>query len=158
MKGPLHLGNLEGRRPKARARILCLSERSSFPQRKRAAEAHRRLARRTAHPGSPGRAHRGNEEDVGCGLAALGDARARPAGSCAHLAGRVILTRSLRRQRRVLHCFVHRGEGRDSEGGRRRALHDPISLLRVASPLLNQARSKGGQTTPHGAHCPLFPI
>mmetsp|Transcript_28205 Transcript_28205/g.86187 ORF Transcript_28205/g.86187 Transcript_28205/m.86187 type:complete len:90 (+) Transcript_28205:467-736(+) len=39
-----------------------VSERSSFPHWKRAAEAHRRLARRTVHPGSPERAHRENGE------------------------------------------------------------------------------------------------
>lgn len=45
---------------------------------------------------------------------------------------------SLRRQRRVLHCFVHRGEG-----GRRRALHDPISLLIVAPQIFRFFLSQG---------------
>ena len=58
----------------------------------------------------------------------LGRGGAVPA---AHLAGGVVLARSLRRQWRVHQSFVHRGEGCDSEGGRRRALHDPISLLIV---------------------------
>ena len=42
-----------------------------------------------------------------------------------------VLARSLRRRRRVHESFVHRGEGRGSEGGRRRALHDPIVLTIV---------------------------
>eukprot|EP00967_Tisochrysis_lutea_P119509 scaffold195097_cov31-Tisochrysis_lutea.AAC.1 len=50
-------------------------------------------------------------------------------GSGAHLAGRVFLARSLRRQRRVHQYFVHHGEGGGSGRGERRALHDPISLL-----------------------------
>ena len=48
-------------------------------------------------------------------------------GSGAHLAGGVVLARSLRRHRRAHQSFVQRGEGGGSEGGRRRALHDPIS-------------------------------
>lgn len=43
---------------------------------------------------------------------------------CPPGAGRIVLTRSLRRQRRVTQAFVHLGEGSGSEGGRRRALHD----------------------------------
>ena len=44
-----------------------------------------------------------------------------------------LCARSLRQQRRVHQQIVDLGEGSGSEGGGRRALHDPISLLIVDS-------------------------
>ena len=64
-------------------------------------------------------------------FAVMQDARVWRGSSCAHLAGRVVWTRSLRRQRRVHSQIVDLSEGGGSEGGRRRAVHDPIVLTIV---------------------------
>ena len=75
--------------------------------------------------------HAGCCQHAGLGRSVLGGVRARDAGSCAHLVGRVVLTRSLRRQGGVHERFIHCGEGGGGESGRRRALHDPIVLTIV---------------------------
>ena len=51
------------------------------------------------------------------------------------------LVRSLRRQRRVHEYLVERGDCGGSRGGRRRALHDYISLLIVAAPIIYEPLS-----------------
>ena len=94
--------------------------------------------------GGVGVLHAGCCQHAGFGRSDHGGARARPADSCAHLVGRVVLTRSLRRLGGVHECFVHRGEGGGGEGGRRRALHDPIVLPIVEYRFANETGDKGG--------------
>eukprot|EP00967_Tisochrysis_lutea_P063970 scaffold82699_cov35-Tisochrysis_lutea.AAC.1 len=75
--------------------------------------------------------HAGCCQHACCRLAISGDAWTWQGGSCAHLIGRVVLTRSHRRHRRVHEYVVLRGVRRGQQLLRRRALHDPIVLTIV---------------------------